>query len=43
MWHESQWHANVRAEEIKELFAGSNFDWTLPASQFAKRSDQGSP
>ena len=24
-------------------FAGSNFEWTLPASQVAKQSDQGSP
>jgi hypothetical protein len=31
----------VRTEEIEELFAGSNFDWTLPASQVAKHSDQG--
>ncbi len=26
------WHANVRTERIEERFAGSNFDWTLPAS-----------
>ena len=39
----TQWHANVCTEEIEELFAGSNFDWTLPASQVAKHSDQGSP
>jgi hypothetical protein len=38
-----KWHANVRTEEIEELLAGSNFDWTLPASQVAKHSDQGSP